>query len=31
MMLVLHEVEEVKIGDLTPLDKVTKEEKRKST
>lgn len=29
MMLVLHEVEEVKIGDLTPFDKVTKEEKRK--
>ena len=29
MMLVLHEIEEVKIGDLTPLDKVTKEEKRK--
>lgn len=29
MMLVLHEVEEVKIGDLTPFDKVTKEEKRR--
>lgn len=29
MMLVLHEIEEVKIGDLTPFDKVTKEEKRK--
>ena len=29
MMLVLHEIEEVKIGDITPLDKVTKEEKRK--
>lgn len=28
MMLVLHEIEEVKIGDLTPLDKVTQEEKR---
>ena len=29
MMLVLHEIEEVKIGDLTPFDKVTAEEKRK--
>ena len=29
IMLVLHEIEEVKIGDLTPFDKVTKEEKRK--
>lgn len=29
MMLILHEIEEVKIGDLTPFDKVTKEEKRK--
>jgi len=29
MMLVLHEIEEVKIGDLTPFDKVTKEEKRR--
>lgn len=28
MMLVLHEIEEVKIGDLTPFDKITKEEKR---
>lgn len=28
MMLVLHEIEEIQIGDLTPLDKVTKEEKR---
>ena len=28
-MLVLHEIEEIKIGDLTPFDKVTKEEKRK--
>lgn len=28
MMLVLHEIEEIKIGDLTPFDKVTKEEKR---
>ena len=28
MMLTLHEIEEVKIGDLTPFDKVTKEEKR---
>lgn len=29
IMLVLHEIEEIKIGDLTPFDKVTKEEKRK--
>lgn len=29
MMLLLHEIEEVKIGDLTPFDKITKEEKRK--
>lgn len=28
MMLLLHEIEEIKIGDLTPFDKVTKEEKR---
>lgn len=28
MMMVLHEIEEIKIGDLTPFDKVTKEEKR---
>lgn len=28
-MLVLHEIEEVEIGDLTPFDDVTKEEKRK--
>lgn len=28
IMLVLHEIEEIKIGDLTPFDKVTKEEKR---
>lgn len=28
MMLVLHEIEEIKIGDLTPFDKITKEEKR---
>ena len=27
MMLVLHEIEEIKIGDLTPFDKQTKEEK----
>lgn len=30
LMLVIHELEEIKIGDLTPFDKVTKEEKRKS-
>ena len=29
MMLVLHEIEEVKIGDLTPFDKITAEEKRR--
>ena len=29
IMLVLHEIEEIKIGDLTPFDQVTKEEKRK--
>lgn len=29
IMLILHEIEEIKIGDLTPFDKVTKEEKRK--
>ena len=29
MMLVLHEIEEIKIGDLTPFDKLTKEEKRR--
>lgn len=28
MMLVLHEVEEIKIGDLTPFDKQTQEERR---
>ena len=28
MMMVLHEIEEVKIGDLTPFDKTTAEEKR---
>ena len=28
-MLVLHEIEEVKIGDITPFDNITKEEKRK--
>ena len=28
MMMVLHEIEEVKIGDLTPFDKITAEEKR---
>ena len=28
MMLLLHEIEEIKIGDLTPFDKITKEEKR---
>lgn len=27
-MLVLHELEEIVIGDLTPFDKITKEEKR---
>ena len=29
MMLTLHEIEEVKIGDLTPFDKITVEEKRR--
>ena len=29
MMIVLHEIEEIKIGDLTPFDKITKEEKRR--
>ncbi len=29
IMLVLHEIEEVKIGDLTLFDKVTQEQKRK--
>lgn len=29
MMLVLHEIEEIKIGDLTPFDKITKQEKRR--
>ncbi len=29
IMLILHEIEEIKIGDLTPFDKVTKEQKRK--
>ena len=28
MMLVLHEIEEVKIEDFTPFDRITKEEKR---
>lgn len=28
MMIVLHEIEEVKIGDLTPFDKITIEERR---
>ncbi len=28
MMIVLHELEEIIIGDLTPLDPITKEEKR---
>lgn len=28
MMLILHEIEEIKIGDLTPFDKVTQQEKR---
>ena len=28
VMLVLHEIEEIKIGDLTPFDKVTKQERR---
>lgn len=29
LMLVIHELEEVKIGDLTPFEKISKEEKRK--
>ena len=29
MMLLLHEIEEIKIGDLTPFDKITQAEKRK--
>lgn len=29
LMLVIHELEEIKIGDLTPFDKITKDEKRK--
>lgn len=29
MMMVLHEIEEVKIGDLTPFDEITAEEKRR--
>lgn len=29
MMIVLHEIEEIEIGDLTLFDKITKEEKRK--
>ena len=29
LMLVIHELEEIKIGDLTPFDKITKEKKRK--
>ena len=29
LMLVIHELEEIKIGDLTPFDKITKEEKRR--
>ncbi len=28
MMLVLHEIEEIRIGDLTPFDKQTQEERR---
>lgn len=28
MMLILHEIEEIKIGDLTPFNKVTQQEKR---
>lgn len=28
MMLVLHEIEEIKIGDLTLFDKITDDEKR---
>lgn len=29
MMLLLHEIEEIIIGDLTPFDKITQEQKRK--
>lgn len=29
MMLTLHEIEEIKIGDLTPLDEIKKEERRR--
>lgn len=29
MMIVLHEIEEIKIGDLTPFDEITKQEKRR--
>lgn len=29
MMLVMHEIEEIKIGDLTPFDKITNEQRRK--
>ena len=29
MMLVLHELEEIKIGDLTPFDNISKEERRR--
>lgn len=29
MMIVLHELEEIKIGDLTPFDKITVEERRR--
>lgn len=29
MMIAIHEIEEIKIGDLTPFDKITAEEKRK--
>lgn len=29
LMLVIHELEEIKIGDLTPFEKISKEEKRK--
>lgn len=29
MILVMHEIEEIKIGDLTPFDKITNEERRK--
>ena len=29
MMILIHELEEIKIGDLTPFDKISDEEKRK--